>query len=41
MGDDEGAASADPRVDYISKRVQAAFPKMTVSSRFNDNIVVV
>lgn len=33
MGDEEGAARADPRVEYISARVQATFPKMVVSVR--------
>lgn len=32
MGDDEGAVRADTRVDYISTRVQATFPKMVVSA---------
>lgn len=32
MGDDEGTVRADARVDYISSRVQATFPKMVVSA---------
>lgn len=30
MGDAEGSVRADPRVEYISARVQATFPKMAV-----------
>eukprot|EP00903_Cladosiphon_okamuranus_P006208 g6103.t2 len=28
MGDDEGVSRSDPRIEYISARVQATFPKM-------------
>lgn len=30
MGDEEGVSRSDPRVEYISTRVQATFPKMVV-----------
>lgn len=35
MGDEEGTSRTDPRVEYISARVQATFPKMVVSRRVN------
>lgn len=32
MSDEEGMARADPRIEYISARVQATFPKMVVGN---------